>query len=44
MKLGLKGILVKTGKYLPHIKAEPPPTALCENFNDAVEWIIENNS
>uniref|UniRef100_A0A1B0GDE4 Haloacid dehalogenase-like hydrolase domain-containing protein 2 n=2 Tax=Glossina TaxID=44049 RepID=A0A1B0GDE4_GLOMM len=42
MKIGLKAIQVKTGKYLPDIKAEPPPTALVDNFCEAVDWIIKN--
>uniref|UniRef100_A0A1A9WGT8 Haloacid dehalogenase-like hydrolase domain-containing protein 2 n=1 Tax=Glossina brevipalpis TaxID=37001 RepID=A0A1A9WGT8_9MUSC len=42
MKIGLKAIQVKTGKYLPDVKAEPPPTAVVENFCEAVEWIIKN--
>ncbi|XP_073823565.1 haloacid dehalogenase-like hydrolase domain-containing protein 2 [Musca autumnalis] len=42
MKVGLKGIQVKTGKYLPDVVAEPPPTVLVENFSEAVNWILEN--
>ncbi|TMW49296.1 hypothetical protein DOY81_005596 [Sarcophaga bullata] len=44
MNVGLKGIQVKTGKYLPDVVAEPPPTALVENFSEAVDWILKNNS
>lgn len=43
MQLGLKGIQVKTGKYLPNV-VTPPPTALVENFSEAVNWIITKNS
>ncbi|XP_037816575.1 haloacid dehalogenase-like hydrolase domain-containing protein 2 [Lucilia sericata] len=42
MKVGLKGLQVKTGKYLPDVVAEPPPTALVENFSEAVDWILKN--
>ncbi|XP_036340954.1 haloacid dehalogenase-like hydrolase domain-containing protein 2 isoform X2 [Rhagoletis pomonella] len=44
MQLGLKGIQVKTGKYLPNVVVDPPPTALVENFSEAVDWIITENS
>lgn len=42
MSVGLKGIQVKTGKYLPNVVAEPPPTVMVENFAEAVDWICEN--
>ncbi|XP_075145270.1 haloacid dehalogenase-like hydrolase domain-containing protein 2 [Haematobia irritans] len=42
MNVGLKGIQVKTGKYLPDVVAEPPPTVMVENFSEAVNWILEN--
>lgn len=43
MWVGLKGIQVKTGKYLPDVVVEPPATALVENFSEAVDWILKNN-
>jgi len=43
MSMGMQGILVKTGKYLPDVKPSPPPTALLENFAEAVDWIIQKN-
>jgi len=43
MSVGMQGILVKTGKYLPDVKPSPPPTALVENFSEAVDWIIQKN-
>lgn len=42
MKVGLKGIQVKTGKYLPDVVVETPPTVLVENFSEAVDWILQN--
>ncbi|XP_002067164.2 haloacid dehalogenase-like hydrolase domain-containing protein 2 [Drosophila willistoni] len=44
MSLGMQGVLVKTGKYLPDVEVTPPPTALVDNFSNAVDWIIEKNS
>ncbi|CAD7079411.1 unnamed protein product [Hermetia illucens] len=41
MNVGMKGILVKTGKYLPSVVVDPPPTATLENFSAAVHWIEE---
>lgn len=38
----IRGIQVKTGKYLPDVKSEIPPTVLVENFAEAVEWIKAN--
>lgn len=43
MKIGLKGIQVKTGKYLPNITVPEQPTAVVENFSEAVDWIINTN-
>ncbi|XP_055707625.1 haloacid dehalogenase-like hydrolase domain-containing protein 2 [Phlebotomus papatasi] len=42
MKLGMKGLLVKTGKYLPNTTSNPPPTATLDNFAAAVDWIEAN--
>lgn len=42
LKNNIRGIQVKTGKYLPDVKSELPPTALVENFAEAVEWIKAN--
>ncbi|XP_037959829.1 haloacid dehalogenase-like hydrolase domain-containing protein 2 isoform X2 [Teleopsis dalmanni] len=44
MSAGLKGILVKTGKYRKEVVISPEPTALVENFNSAVDWIISVNT
>jgi len=42
MNVGLQGILVKTGKFLPEALTgiTPPPTAVVENFAEAVDWIL----
>ncbi|XP_064553492.1 haloacid dehalogenase-like hydrolase domain-containing protein 2 isoform X3 [Drosophila montana] len=42
MQVGLQGILVKTGKFLPDALAaiSPPPTAVVKNFAEAVDWIL----
>lgn len=42
MKVGIQGVLVKTGKFLPAALAsiDPPPTAVVENFSEAVDWIL----
>ncbi|XP_055839861.1 haloacid dehalogenase-like hydrolase domain-containing protein 2 [Episyrphus balteatus] len=42
LAVGMKAILVKTGKYLPDIVVDPPPTLLAENFAEAVQWIEQN--
>lgn len=42
LAVGMKSILVKTGKYLPHVVVDPPPTLLAENFAEAVKWIEQN--
>jgi len=41
---GMRGILVKTGKYREGDEAEiaPSPWALCEDLNDAVDHIVAN--
>lgn len=39
LKNNIRGIQVKTGKYLPDVQGELSPTALVENFAEAVEWI-----
>ncbi|XP_066270138.1 haloacid dehalogenase-like hydrolase domain-containing protein 2 isoform X1 [Branchiostoma lanceolatum] len=38
---GMAGILVKTGKYRPgdEGKINPPPTAVCDSFPEAVDYI-----
>ena len=41
MAIGMKAILVKTGKYLPSVSIDPPPTVVLENFAEAVEWIAK---
>ncbi|XP_034098575.1 haloacid dehalogenase-like hydrolase domain-containing protein 2 [Drosophila albomicans] len=42
MAVGLQGILVKTGKFLPDALAalSTPPTAVVENFAEAVDWLL----
>lgn len=42
MAIGMKGILVKTGKYLPNVTIPPDPTAIVVNFSAAVDWIAEH--
>ncbi|GAB0091705.1 haloacid dehalogenase-like hydrolase domain-containing protein 2 [Sergentomyia squamirostris] len=39
MVLGMKGILVRTGKYLPDTICDPSPTATVDNFSAAIDWI-----
>lgn len=45
MNVGMKGILVKTGKYITGIetKYSQKPTNICNSFADAVNWLIEEN-
>lgn len=44
MKAGLLGILVKTGKYREGDEKtiSPPPTAVCNDFQAAVDYLIKN--
>lgn len=42
MEIGMKGILVKTGKYRSDITA-PQPIKIADNFSSAVEFLIDNN-
>lgn len=35
----IRAIQVKTGKYLPDVKSDRPPTILVEDFKEAVQWI-----
>jgi len=46
MELGMRGILVKTGKYREgdENKLEHPVTQVCQNFANAAQWILENNA
>lgn len=44
MEIGMKAIQVKTGKYMADVKAQQKPTALVENFADAVNWILQNGN
>lgn len=41
MRIGMRGILVRTGKYLPDVSIDPPPTLVLENFAEAVDWIAQ---
>lgn len=45
MNAGLKGILVKTGKYINNIEEKYPdkPTKIANSFADAVELLIKEN-
>lgn len=38
----MKGILVKTGKYIENIEttARIPPTKVIDTFADAIDWLI----
>lgn len=40
---GLNAILVRTGKYCPgdERKSSIAPTAVCENFYEAVDYLLE---
>lgn len=37
MAIGMKGVLVKTGKYLPNVLLEPAPTKVVDNFSKFVD-------
>lgn len=41
MRIGMKAVQVKTGKYLPDVVATPAPTKIVENFAAAVDWIVQ---
>lgn len=43
MCIGMKGILVKTGKYMPDVIIEPPPTYTVDNFSAAIDLLYEKN-
>ncbi|XP_031622085.1 haloacid dehalogenase-like hydrolase domain-containing protein 2 isoform X2 [Contarinia nasturtii] len=45
MNVGIKGILVKTGKYIANIEDKYPnkPTKIVDSFADAVDWLISEN-
>lgn len=42
--VGIRGFLVKTGKYRPGDEKtiEPAPTELCDSFPQAVDIILKN--
>lgn len=42
MNVGMKGILVKTGKYITNIetKYSNQPTKIVDTFANAVDWLI----
>lgn len=44
MNVGMKGILVKTGKYIENIEstAVNPPTKVIDSFADAVDWLLQH--
>ena len=44
IKAGFKAILVRTGKYLPgdEDKIKIPPTRVCNDFSEAVDYIVNN--
>lgn len=44
LQAGLKAILVRTGKFRPgdETRSIIVPTAICENFSDAVEYILNH--
>ncbi|KAE9002653.1 hypothetical protein PR003_g18181 [Phytophthora rubi] len=46
MGLGLRGVLVQTGKYRSGDEAEidPSPSYVATGFPDAVEWILKQNT
>ena len=43
---GLKAILVQTGKYRPgdECRSSITPTAVCENFSSAVDYILNETT
>ena len=44
MSAGMKAILVRTGKYRDGDEAtiSPPPNFVCDDFDSAVELILDN--
>lgn len=42
MNVGMKGILVKTGKYIENIETKhtKQPTHIADSFAAAVDWLI----
>lgn len=44
MNIGMQGILVKTGKYLPNIEINSPSTLVADNFYEAVQFIEQTLS
>lgn len=46
MNVGIKGILVKTGKYIDNIELKYPnqhPTKIVASFSGAVDWLSSEN-
>lgn len=45
MNVGMKGILVKTGKYIDKIECEyeKQPTGIVETFSDAVDFLCDQH-
>lgn len=45
MDIGIKGILVRTGKYIENIESKysKKPTRIADSFADAIEWLITSN-
>lgn len=43
--IGIKGILVKTGKYIDNIEAKysNKPTKIADSFADAIDWLISKD-
>lgn len=43
MNIGMKGFLVKTGKYIENgNEPRPAATEIFNTFSDAVDWIVES--
>lgn len=42
MNVGMKGVLVKTGKYIENIEDKYPnkPAHIADSFASAVDWLI----
>lgn len=43
MQIGMKGILVRTGKFRSDVVVNPPPTVTVDNFAAAVDWLFDKD-
>lgn len=45
VEIGMKGVLVRTGKYIENVEANArvPPTRVLDSFAAVVDWLIQKN-